>query len=304
MVKSEILRFPGEAAIRHSESGNDAMLLPLALVPPEIQGATAYVPAFGSSGDANETIAAIESYWNSGSKETAGAILTGFGLRKMAESREFYLSRLEQIVGIWEEQGSIVDDVVASKFSAYRSALRSYVRERSAPTTVPYRLLDASRIADRKTRWWLFENGFLAKERLPRYTAIERLAIGQNKSVLEGIGKSNKTTNAIAKVAGKTGKFLTRSGGIIVAGIPISIAAAKAYQAEGKEEQQKALEELKREGVSAAAGGIVGAVSASLCVAVGLSTGGWGFLSCGLLSSAVSFAAGAEAEKLYDQIQK
>lgn len=95
-----------------------------------------------------------------------------------------------------------------------------------------------------------------------------------HRKIIDGAFKSNKAVDEAARGA----KFL-RHGGRAVVVISVSVTAYRLYTT-----PREKLDDVIVEEVGAAAGGAIGSGAAiGLCIVLGVATGGWGLLACGVV---------------------
>lgn len=197
--------------------------------------------------------------------------------QSLFEVRMSYDSTLKEWTKNWVALGRPYTKEIAEDLFDGRQKLRSAVRQK-LPMPWAYDLIDDVRDSMRQEA---IQSGKKAG------TAYSELVRQNYKKTIDGALKSNPNWTAAAKISKDAAQCLSRISHLVTV-VEIGSATASVYLARTPEQERAALERLYKsvgETTGAAAGSAIGGY---LCSAIGVSTAGWGFVTCGVIPAAAS----------------
>lgn len=213
-----------------------------------------------------ELLEALGQHAFGGSGTGAGLKMTALG-DQIPQVRDTYhkrLTELEQRVRVMKQQGRSTREI-ADFVIQERTKIARMMRGVQGPgATVLLEVRDTVK----------YGRGGRTPENLRRRYGSRFAGDELDQKMIEGAFKSNKGIDQAAKGA----RYL-RHGGRVVLVISVSVTAYRLYTT-----PREQLDEVIAEEIGAAAGGAIGASSAiGLCIVLGIASGGWGLLACGVV---------------------
>lgn len=232
---------------------------------------------------ANELLASIDQVIQEGpgSISLFAIEVSNYIAQSLYEVRMSYDSTLKEWTKNWVALGRPYTKEIAEDLYDGRQKLRSVVRQK-LPMPWAYDLVDDLRDSLRQKA---IQSGKMAG------TTYSELVRHNYKLATDEALKFNPRWTAAAKISKNTAQFLSRVSHVITA-VEISSATASVYLAKTPEQERAALERLYKSVGEAMGDTAGGAVGAYLCSAIGVTTAGWGFVTCGVIPAGTSAVGG------------
>ena len=211
---------------------------------------------------------------------------------RLAAVRRQYLKDLINIRRMYRANNHDIDEHIARLLVEMRTAVREKAREASDLHHKIYELRDLAVTKYKKLRG--------------KPTPEELIQAGEYEKVSKSAGRYD-TRYGVQWARAPKGivKHFRKVGGIgtIILAIEVSAEAAAVYSAKNEAEEAKALDRLTDTGIEAA-GQIAGTIAmASICVALGVATGGIAFLACGVAGGVGGgLVAGPAVDKIMEML--
>lgn len=200
--------------------------------------------------------------------------------------RNEYLEGLMDIKGVWEKaesQGSMTAELSAA-LSDRREKVRFRARQSSQIGSFPYEIVDK------------YRNKASVNRKL-----AEKLTDGRHAEVARSSFKSNEKWTKGIVLAEKTAKVLNKINNVATI-VSVGLPAAQVFSASTEAEEMAALRKLYKASFSAGLGAGGSVIGGYMCTSLGLTTAGWGFLSCGVLVGGLGLAGGEAGEVIGDKV--
>ena len=257
-----------------------------AVLPVDRSEASGWVPAFSL----NEGIDALQNVLTS--QDNTRTVEVGYQSAAIASivgrERDAYVAAVKSIFENWEANGRIATKEMFERLSDERIHLRVAIREKSILPGYFYKV-------------WDFVNGRNRTDlatKAGRYGQEVETLLQQQKfeEAILRVFKTKQSSNVVATTLSKYAPAVGRASELVMA-VQIPIYVAKAYTAKGVAELQDAWKPLA--GITATL-----ATSYTLCFALGLTTGGIGFLACGVAPIAAGLVAEEAAQRIITNLEK
>ena len=194
--------------------------------------------------------------------------------------RDEYVAGLEEIREFWlkaEAQGTITPELSTRLFKL-REEVRANARRKSQVSAWLYDVIDKNRGKPEK-----------------HAKLLEKLSDGRHIEVAQSSFKHSQGWTKGIAISEKTFRAINRLNNLATVA-SISVPAAQVYYAKSPAEEMTALKSLYKATGAASLGFGGSALGAFMCVSFGLSTAGFGFLTCGVLVGGLGFVGGEIGE--------